>query len=386
MFAAVRVPSRPRTVSPSLAGVAIPVPLAGPDDPVGLLRPLIQHALDAFLDGQRDLLGEASPQTLPLIDAAAAFLSGGKRLRPTFCYWGWRATGGDPADEALVTVGAALELFQASALVHDDLIDASDTRRGLPSVHRRFATLHRDSGWQGDPDAFGAAAAILLGDMLLAWSAELFDLAVVDGDRLRSARAVFDRMRTEVGGGQYLDMLEQVSGAGAPSGQAERARTVIRYKSARYSVEHPLVIGGLLAGAPSSLLDAYRRFGAALGEAFQLRDDVLGVFGDPEQTGKPTGDDLREGKRTLLIAYALERATESQAGLVAARLGDPALDLDGVTALREVLVGTGALARVEALVTDLVAEARAALDAADVTDDGRKALSQLIELATERTH
>lgn len=363
-----------------------PAPLAGPDDPVGLLRPRIQDALDAFLGEQRELLGAASPHTVPLVDAAAAFLAGGKRLRPTFAYWGWRASGGDPADEALVTIGAALELFQASALVHDDLIDASDTRRGLPSVHRRFAALHRDSGWQGDADGFGAAAAILLGDMLLAWSAEVFDHAAVDGARLRAARAVFDRMRTEVGGGQYLDMLEQVSGGGAPSGQAERARTVIRYKSARYSVEHPLVIGGALAGAPEPLLADYRRFGAALGEAFQLRDDVLGVFGDPEQTGKPTGDDLREGKRTLLIAYALERASAEQAALVGSLLGDPALDLDGVTALRDVLVGTGALARVEALVTDLVADARGTLDAAGVTADGRKALSQLIELTTERTH
>ncbi|RIQ28147.1 polyprenyl synthetase family protein [Jiangella rhizosphaerae] len=360
--------------------------LASPDDPVGHLRPRIQGALDAFLDAQRELLGAASEQTLPLVDAAAAFLSGGKRLRPTFCYWGWRAAGGDPADDALVTIGAALELFQASALVHDDLIDASDTRRGLPSVHRRFAALHRDSGWQGDPDAFGAAAAILLGDMLLAWSAEVFDHAAVDGDRLRAARTVFDRMRTEVGGGQYLDMLEQVSGGSLPGGQADRARTVIRYKSARYSVEHPLVIGGALAGAPEPLLASYRRFGTALGEAFQLRDDVLGVFGDPAQTGKPTGDDLREGKRTLLIAYALERASADEAALVGSLLGDPALDLDGVTALRRVLVGTGALARVEALVTDLVADARSTLDAADVTDDGRKALSQLIELTTERTH
>ncbi|WP_438940543.1 polyprenyl synthetase family protein [Jiangella anatolica] len=364
----------------------MPAPLASPDDPVGLLRPRIQQALDAFLDGQRELLGAASPQTLPLVDAAAAFLSGGKRLRPTFCYWGWRAAGGSPSDEALVTAGAALELFQASALVHDDLIDASDTRRGLPSVHRRFATLHRDAGWQGDPDAFGAAAAILLGDMLLAWSAEVFDQATVPGERLRAARTVFDRMRTEVGGGQYLDMLEQVSGGGLPGGQADRARTVIRYKSAGYSVQHPLVIGGALAGAPEPLLASYRRFGLALGEAFQLRDDVLGVFGDPDRTGKPTGDDLREGKRTLLVAYALERATPAQAALVSARLGDPSLDLDGVTALRSVLVDTGALDRVEALVTDLVTDAHSTLDTADVTDDGRKALSQLIELTTERTH
>ncbi|WP_211239625.1 polyprenyl synthetase family protein [Jiangella gansuensis] len=363
-------------------------PLATPDDPVGRLRPRIQQALDEFVDRQRGLLGDASPRTAPLVEAAAEFLTGGKHLRPTFCYWGWRAAGGDPAEPAMVTVGAAIELFQASALVHDDLIDGSDTRRGRPSVHRRFAAMHRDAGWQGDPDAFGAAAAILLGDLLLAWSGEAFESATAahDGAGLRGARAVFDLMRTEVGGGQYLDVLEQASGAAEPAGQAERARTVLRYKSARYSVEHPLVIGGALAGAPESLLDAYRRFGSALGEAFQLRDDILGVFGDPERTGKPTGDDLREGKRTLLVAYALERASAAQAEVVSTHLGDPALDLAGVEALRAVLVSTGALARVETLLTERVADARSALDAADVTEDGRKALSNLIDLATERSH
>ncbi|TDD96405.1 polyprenyl synthetase family protein [Jiangella asiatica] len=336
------------------------------------------------------MLASASPRTAPLADAAAAFLSGGKHLRPTFCYWGWRAAGGDPAERALVDVGAALELFQASALVHDDLIDGSDTRRGRPAVHRRFAALHRSARWHGDADAFGSAAAILLGDLMLTWSAEVFESAASDGDgvdaaRVRRARAVFDRMRTEVGGGQYLDVVEQVSGAMTPEGQAERARTVIRYKSARYSVEHPLVMGGSLAGAPEPLLASYRRFGSALGEAFQLRDDILGVFGDPDLTGKPTGDDLREGKRTLLVAYALERASTAQAELVATRLGDPTLDLDGVQALRAILVDTGALARVETLLAELVSDARAALDAADVTDDGRKALSHLVDLATERT-
>jgi geranylgeranyl diphosphate synthase type I len=277
-----------------------------------------------------------------------------------------------------------LELFQASALIHDDLIDGSDIRRGNPSIHRQFATQHRTAGWRGQPDNFGAAAAILLGDLLLTWSDELFNTAHLANTVRRHSRAVLERMRTEVASGQYLDILEQVSGDERPTGQADRARTVIRYKSARYSVEHPLVIGGSLADAPAHLLAVYRDYGSALGEAFQLRDDILGVFGDPAHTGKPIGDDLREGKRTVLVAFAVERANPAQATLISHHLGDPTLDLSGVEALRQVFVDTGALARVETRVSDLVAQAWLALKTADVTPEGHHALAQLIELATIR--
>jgi geranylgeranyl diphosphate synthase type I len=208
----------------------------------------------------------------------------------------------------------------------------------------------------------------------------------VPDEALGRARPVFEQMRTEVGAGQYLDMLEQVGGAGGTTSQAERARTVIRYKSARYSVQHPLVIGGRLAGADDSLLDTYATYGAALGEAFQLRDDVLGVFGDPGRTGKPAGDDLREGKRTLLVAYALERADAAQRDQLGTRLGDPRLGADGVAILRDILVDTGALARVEALLGSLVGDAEKALASADVTDEGRDALAALIDQATDRAH
>ncbi len=349
------------------------------------VRPRVDRVIEQFLERQRALVHQVSADAVVLLDTGARLLRGGKRLRPTFCYWGWRAVGGAPDDDAVLTAAAALELFQASALVHDDVIDGSDTRRGEPSAHRRFAGVHRDDGWRGAPDAFGAAAAVLLGDLLLGWSDELFDSAAVDAAGLRRARTVFNRMRTEVGSGQYLDVLEQASGASRPHGQAERARTVIRYKAARYSVEHPLTIGACLAGADDAALAPLHRYGAALGEAFQLRDDILGVFGDPDRTGKPAGDDLREGKRTVLVAYALERADTAQTELVERLLGDPALDPDGIERLCDVLVRTDALARVEARVAELVAEAYTALDTAQVTADGHTALARLIELATDRS-
>jgi len=352
-------------------------------DPVRPLGPRVERVLDEHLQRQRAVLAAESPELLTLVDAAADLLSGGKRLRPAFCYWGWRGAGG--ADEvAIVNAAACLELFHAAALIHDDLIDGSDTRRGIPSAHRRFAGTHEQNRWHGDPARFGTAAAVLLGDLCLGWSDELLNTCGLSDAALRRGRPVFERMRTELIGGQFLDVLEQVSGALDPAGQVARARRVIRHKSAKYSVEHPLLLGGSLADATAALLASYSSYGLALGEAFQLRDDVLGVFGDPERTGKPTGDDLREGKRTLLVAYTLERASPEQAQAVEALLGNPLLDGAGVDALRGIFVETGALRRVERLIDDLVATSTAALANAEIDAEARTALAELITAATVR--
>ncbi|HXU98634.1 MAG TPA: polyprenyl synthetase family protein [Jiangellaceae bacterium] len=352
-------------------------------DPVRPLRSRVERVLDEHLQRQRAVLGAQSPDLLPLIDAATDLLAGGKRLRPAFCYWGWRGAGAAD-EEAIVKAAASLEFFQAAALIHDDLIDGSDTRRGMPSVHRRFAGVHEQNRWLGAPSRFGDAAAVLLGDLCLGWSDELLNMCGLSDTALRRGRPVFDRMRTELIGGQFLDVLEQVSGALNPAGQAARARRVITHKSARYSVEHPLLLGASLAGASGRLMASYSAYGLPLGEAFQLRDDVLGVFGDPEQTGKPAEDDLREGKRTLLVAFALERASAAQVEAVETLLGDPLLDGAGVEELRRIIVETGALERVEVLVDDLVASAVAALADAPVADDAREPLAELIIAATVR--
>ncbi|TXR55748.1 polyprenyl synthetase family protein [Quadrisphaera setariae] len=393
------------------------------------LRARVQTELDAVLAGQAAVLADVSDDCDALIAAVARLVAGGKRLRPAFCWWGWRGAGGDPSDrsagDAVVRVATALELFQAAALIHDDVMDASDTRRGMPATHRYFAGLHAERRWDGDGDRFGDAGAILSGDLCLAWSDEVFRSADIAADRRRQAELVFDRMRTQLMGGQYLDMLAQaaplrriaaaaVRGGSGSSGSAapaprrdsdddggsgsdeaalrraeadallERARRVICFKSAKYSVEHPLLVGAALGGAPQELSEAYSAYGLALGEAFQLRDDVLGVFGDPAQTGKPAGDDLREGKRTVLVACALGAASASQADLLHRHLGDPHLDADGVGALRRVMVDTGALARVEEMIEDGVRRAREALAGAPVAPQAREALEALVVAATAR--
>ena len=347
------------------------------------LRARVQKALDDHLSVQARRLDDVSPDLGTLMECITELLRGGKRLRPAFCYWGWRGAGA-PDGEAIVTAAAALELFQAAALLHDDVMDGSDTRRGRPAAHRRMANLHRGNGWTGDGEQFGESAAILAGDLCLSWSDEMLSRSGLPVDALGRGREVFDLMRTQLMGGQFLDVLEQVLTEADGGGTVERARRVIHFKSAKYSIEHPLLIGGALAGAPPELMASYSACGLPLGEAFQLRDDVLGVFGDPAETGKPAGDDLREGKRTVLVALALEAASPSESAAVRQRLGDPRLDFGGVQALRQILVATGALEQVEQMIADLVAESQAALARSDVAEPARGALAALVHAATAR--
>ncbi|MGC9667305.1 polyprenyl synthetase family protein [Planosporangium sp. 12N6] len=344
------------------------------------LRTRVDSALGAFLTRRREQLAGIDEALLPVAEAIEKFvLGGGKRLRPAFTYWGYRAAGGADRDE-VVAGAAALEFVQASALIHDDVMDASDTRRGEPAVHRHFAALHRGARWLGEPADFGTASAILLGDLCLVWSDELLHGSGLDPVTLARARSVFDEMRTEVTVGQYLDMHNQVTG----DTSLTRAGLVARFKSAKYTVERPLLLGAAFADAPDEVFRAYSAFGLPLGEAFQLRDDVLGVFGDPTVTGKPAGDDLREGKRTYLVAAAFDAADEAPARELRAGLGDPTLDRAGIDRLREIITATGALRRTEERIAELTASALAALDTVPLDPAGAEALRELAAAATSR--
>lgn len=344
------------------------------------LRQRVGSTLRTFLTNQRSRATNLEPSLVGLIESLESLvLGGGKRLRPAFAYWGYRGAGGADSDAVVATL-AALELVQASALIHDDVMDGSETRRGKPSMHRRYATMHTGSGWNGDPEAFGVATAILLGDLCLVWSDELLHSAGLDPSTLARARPVFDEMRTEVTLGQYLDVQAQAAGNTSKA----RASLVAQLKSAKYTIERPLLIGGAIAGADETLAAAYRAYGLPLGEAFQLRDDVLGVFGDPAVTGKPAGDDLREGKRTYLVAEAVQNATDADRSALLAGLGDQDLGEDGVTALREIIVRTGALERTEERIGSLHAKAVAALDTAPVEAEARDVLAGLADAATRR--
>jgi geranylgeranyl diphosphate synthase type I len=345
------------------------------------LRERVQDTLCAFLDAQAAVVLELGEELAAPMRTLSTLVAGGKHLRPAFCYWGYRATGGPDGPE-IVRAAAALELLHVSALVHDDVMDGSDLRRGRPAAHRQFAKLHAEAGWASDAEAFGTGAAILLGDLTLVWADQLLHSCGVPGDRLAAAVRVFDTMRTEVIGGQYLDLVAQASGGA----DAARAMRVIRYKTAKYSIERPLQLGGALGAAAPELQDAFTAVGIPLGEAFQLRDDLLGVFGDPGLTGKPAGDDLREGKATVLVAKAWESAGSTARAVLSRDLGDPNLDADGVARLRAVLVDTGAVDEVEKLIDSLTRQAEEALDAAPVADPTcRAVLAELTVAATRRS-
>jgi geranylgeranyl diphosphate synthase type I len=343
-------------------------------------RARVQAVLDEFLDEMAGRLAPLGPDAARLLAEARASVGGGKRFRAAFCYWGFRALQPDVDDEhALLRACAALELLHASALVHDDLMDASDTRRGRPATHRGFEAEHRGDGWRGDPEQYGAAAAILLGDLLLSWSEELLRRCGLPLERVAAAMGLFDLCRTEVITGQFLDVSVQARGRA----DVDAAMTVLRYKSAKYSIERPLHIGAALAGAGEAQLAELTAYGLPLGEAFQLRDDLLGVFGDAATTGKPAGDDLVEGKRTVLVALAIDAAPEADARLLDASLGT---QLDGalLTELRRVIDDSGAHAQVEAVIGELVTVSLEALDAAAVSDEARTVLRELASAATDR--
>lgn len=348
------------------------------------VRDRVDAVLDKVLAGHRQALAQVDPASVAMLDAIAGLIEGGKRLRAAFCYWGWRGAGGGDEDHAPLIAAAALEMFQMAALIHDDVIDESDTRRGNPTIHRTFAERHCDGAhWHGDADRFGLAVAVLAGDLCLSWSNELMGQIAVTGVPLqnwRDARRMYDLMSTQLMAGQYLDVHEQAEALGT----VQRALHVIRYKSAKYTIEHPLLIGGSLAGAEPAVLQTYSNFAVPLGEAFQLRDDLLGVFGDPAQTGKPSGDDLREGKRTVLVALAGSSCTPAQRQrlqecLVAA---DPTqTQIDDA---RDILSASGAVAQVEQMIERRVAEATGALENGVLELHAKDVLAQLVSTTTQR--
>lgn len=353
------------------------------------LRERVQQAVDAHLAAQTAVLAEIGDELTPLVGTVGSLLAGGKRLRAGFLYWGYRA-GGGPDSAALVRLAASMEFFQAAALLHDDVMDRSDTRRGMPSAHRTIEALHSARGWLGDGGRFGEGAAILAGDLCLTWCDEMFATCGLPGEELGRGRALFDRMRTQLMGGQFLDLLESVRGWDGLDLDARiaSARKVIRYKSAKYTIEHPLLIGALVGGVDDETLTHLSDYGLALGEAFQLRDDLLGVFGDPEATGKPAGDDLREGKRTVLVAYGLDGAAADEQTLIESSLGREDLDEADVESVRAVLVRTGAVDRVEALIDSLVVESVGALDRASsggtLDATATRVMHDLVALSTSR--
>lgn len=337
------------------------------------IRKEVDEVLEDFLD---DL--EGAHHARSLAEVLRGFIgAGGKRIRPLLCVLGWHAAGGAGDTTAVLRLAASLELFHTGVLIHDDIIDDSPVRRGRTAAHCLLA----DRGPGGTDPRFGTSAAIILGDLTLAWSGRLMGTAPVTGRQLREVLPVLDSMRCDVNVGQYLDLLA----AGQPSADLDAALAIVRYKTARYTVERPMQAGAALAGADAAVLRACSDFGIPLGEAFQLRDDLLGVFGDPDHTGKPVLGDLRDGKHTPLIAIALQRATAAQRATLRAHVGDPGLDKVGGAEVRSVLIATGAVGMVEQMIGERHARALGVLDTAPFRAEAADALCTVADAAVRRT-
>ncbi|WP_030842326.1 polyprenyl synthetase family protein [Streptomyces sp. NRRL F-4474] len=307
--------------------------------------------------------------------------AGGKRIRPLLCAVGWHAAdGSEQVPAPVVQVAASLEMFHAFALIHDDLMDDSETRRGRPTVHCALAAA-RQSSAPTTAERFGANAAILVGDLALAWSDELLHTAGLTPAQFAVVLPLIDAMRTEVMYGQYLDLLA----TGHPGRDVEAAMRIVRYKTARYTIERPLHIGAALAGADTRLRDALSAYALPVGEAFQLRDDLLGTYGHPDRTGKSTLDDLRTGKATVLLAVAHERATPAQLDLLHTLVGNDSLNEDHAAQIRTVLDATGARDTVEQMIQVRRAQAQCALERVPLPPPAADMLRQIARAVTERT-
>ncbi|MFJ8584308.1 polyprenyl synthetase family protein [Streptomyces sp. NPDC093595] len=328
-----------------------------------VIRRAIASALGAFL-ASKTRATEHSRLPVEPGQVLRDFLAGGKLIRPLLCVRGWQAGGGRGMPGPVLDTAASLELFHAFALIHDDIIDASDTRRGRPTVHREI----------------GTDAAILLGDLALVWSGELLQTAGLTPDQLHAALPVIHALREDTIHGQYLDIAQNHR----PTDDLDVARAIIRYKTTKYTVEGPLLVGAALAGADAECRRALIAFSAPLGEAFQLRDDLLGVFGDPRDTGKPNLDDLREGKATVLMALALRNADAAQRQTLRRHVGNARLREEEAAQVRAVLTATGARHRTEERIKQCRSEALAALRAAPLPRHTLTALRSLTFDATVR--
>jgi geranylgeranyl diphosphate synthase type I len=348
------------------------------------LREQVEAQLKDFLSTQSEYLTSIAPELKPAATSLTAFvINGGKRFRPLFAAVGAMGAGSQLSDAELRAF-ASLELLQACALVHDDLMDASDTRRGEPAIHKLFEAMHIAEKYQGKATQFGLSASVLIGDLALIWSDQMLNSSGIKSESLLAALSVHDEMRVELIAGQYLDVFEQARGTQSVA----QALNIARYKSAKYTIERPLHLGAAIAipepAKRAQIVSIYSEFGLPLGEAFQLRDDLLGVFGDPKITGKPAGDDLREGKRTVLMAMTHDRISGPAEAEFLKEFGNHDISESAIARLQEIIAETGAAMHVEDLIEELTSTALEAINRDEIDSQARKLLTEMAIIATKR--
>ena len=333
--------------------------------------------LDEFLAAERDRWASFDSELAhPIEEIRRLVLSGGKRLRPAFCHWGYVGAGGGDNDQIDIDAGAAFELMHAFALFHDDVMDDADSRRGQPTTHTVAAAEHAANDWAGESRRFGEGVAILVGDLAFVYADQLLEEAPLEASR------IWNELRVELNIGQYLDILGGVS----RTRDVVKSERICRYKSGKYTIERPLHLGAVLATPEHAdeLLPHLSNYGLPLGDAFQMRDDVMGAFGDEAVTGKPVGGDLLEGKPTPLLARATRRADDAQRRVLEL-VGDPDLNADTVAKIQQVIIDTGGLDELEAHISALTEAAVTSLDTAPITQFAKTELREMAEFVSQRT-
>ncbi|MFT4866221.1 MAG: geranylgeranyl diphosphate synthase type I [Ilumatobacter sp.] len=337
----------------------------------------VTSRLDEFLAAERVRWVALEPALAqPIDEIRRLVLSGGKRLRPAFCHWGFVGAGGGTDEQIDIDAGAAFELMHACALFHDDVMDDADSRRGQRTAHMAASDEHAEQGWAGESRRFGEGVAILVGDLAFVYADQLLAAASPD------ALGIWNELRVELNIGQYLDILGGVS----RTRDLAASERICRYKSGKYTIERPLHLGAVLAAPERAdeLLPHLSAYGLPLGDAFQMRDDVMGAFGDEAVTGKPVGGDLVEGKPTPLLARATRSATDAQREVLE-RVGDPDMSAETIASIQQVIVDTGGLAELEQHISDLTESAVTSLDAAPITAVAKTELVALAEFVAQRT-
>ncbi|MFT5978761.1 MAG: geranylgeranyl diphosphate synthase type I [Candidatus Azotimanducaceae bacterium] len=337
----------------------------------------VTSRLDEFLAAERSRWVELEPALAqPIDEIRRLVLSGGKRLRPAFCHWGFVGAGGGPDEQVDIDAGAAFELMHACALFHDDVMDNAHSRRGQRTAHMVAADEHAEQGWASESRRFGEGVAILVGDLAFVYADQLLAAASP------TAMGIWNELRIELNIGQYLDILGGVS----RTRDLVASERICRYKSGKYTIERPLHLGAVLAAPQRAdeLLPHLSAYGLPLGDAFQMRDDVMGAFGDEAVTGKPVGSDLVEGKPTPLLARATRAATDAQRKVLEL-VGDPHMAAETVASIQQVIVDTGSLAELEQHISDLTESAVTSLNAAPITAVAKTELLLLAAFVAQRT-
>lgn len=327
----------------------------------------IDFSIELFLKERRKEFAEISKEATELVNEIERFmLAGGKRARPAFLYSGYIASGGK-AHDAVVFASMCVEFLHTFALIHDDIIDRSDTRRGRETSHKAFEGLYKAKKLRGDGSQFSLSAAVLTGDLAAAFAENVLTNSPFPQERIKRARWFFDQMKAQVIAGEYLDVL----GGYKKRLSEEEVLNVLEYKTAKYTVERPLQIGAMLAGAEVEILEAFTAYGIPLGQAFQLQDDILGTFGDPTELGKPVNSDIREGKKTVLIAKAYEWAESYQKKILDEVLGNQESSKSEIDKVREIIYKVGAYDYAVRLSHKLIEQAKDALNSAKLEEEGK---------------